>query len=264
MKYKKGLVSVILPTYNRDKWIGNRINEIINQTYTNWELIIVDDCSTDNTQSICEGYAEEHANIKYIRLEENSGSVTIPRNVGIVNSEGEYIAHTDDDVVSMHTKFEVLVKTIEDSDALLAYGDRVDYYTPESPKYQTMLLSDQLNVRVDLESHILTEQPNAQFYTRPDWNPMEKWGVDGGQFLYRREVYDSIDLLFVRRGCDWELAKKIWEVKEGFAYVENVVSIYIWHTTNRSDAFDKETKEASIYPGNYAKHFIGWDIKEEV
>jgi len=93
---------------------------------------------------------------------------------------------------------------------------------------------------------------------------MEKWGVDGGQFIYRREVYESFDLVFVRRGCDWELAKKIWEVKEGFAYVEGVISIYVWHTTNRSDSFDEETKAASIYPGKYAQYFEGWKIEEEV
>ena len=54
-----GLVSVIMPSYNTAKYIGESIESVINQTYSNWELIIVDDCSTDDTEGVVQGYLSD-------------------------------------------------------------------------------------------------------------------------------------------------------------------------------------------------------------
>lgn len=69
---KDGLVSIIMPTYNCAKFIGATIDSVLAQTYTDWEIVIVDDCSTDNTKEIVEAYGNEK--IRYYCLEENSGA----------------------------------------------------------------------------------------------------------------------------------------------------------------------------------------------
>ena len=60
------LVSVIMPSYNTARFIGNSIKSVLNQTYTNWELIIVDDCSTDNTDEVVENFKDER--IKFLKI----------------------------------------------------------------------------------------------------------------------------------------------------------------------------------------------------
>jgi len=237
MKYKEELVSCILPTFNRASWVKDRVGELLSQSHEDWELIIVDDHSTDDTLEVCEEYVKNYDNISYIKLDHNSGCVTIPRNIGICQAQGEYIAHIDDDVVSFPRKLEALVEALEDTSMVLAYGDRIDYYTDDTPNNPVGTAASGV-VRV------------------PNWNPLNQWGVDGGQFLYKSNVYEHIDLVFVRRGCDWELAKKIWGINDGgFVYVGGeVVSMYIWHTSNRS--LDDSTKVKPINPASFASYLV--------
>ena len=93
---KEGLVSVIMPTYNCAKFIGETIESIQAQTYSNWELIIVDDCSTDNTKEVVENYVELDTRIKYNCLEKNSGA-SVARTVSMNLADGEYMAFCDSD-----------------------------------------------------------------------------------------------------------------------------------------------------------------------
>ena len=95
MKTEK-LVSIILPAYNTDLYVGEAIQSCIDQTYHNWELLIVDDCSSDNTFSVILDYAKSDNRIKPIRLNENCGSA-IARTTAIKMSMGEYIAFIDSD-----------------------------------------------------------------------------------------------------------------------------------------------------------------------
>ena len=91
---KKKLVSVVMPTYNRGYIIKMAIDSILNQTYKNLELIIVDDCSNDNTKEIISKYDDNR--LKYIRLSEKKGA-NYARNIGIEKSKGEYITFQDSD-----------------------------------------------------------------------------------------------------------------------------------------------------------------------
>ena len=68
------LISIITPTYNCGAYIGETIESVQQQTVHNWEMIIVDDCSTDDTQQIVAAYAEKDDRIKYHKLEQNSGA----------------------------------------------------------------------------------------------------------------------------------------------------------------------------------------------
>ena len=67
-------VSVIMPAYNCEKFIDETIESLLNQTYTNWELIAVDDCSTDKTGEILKKYAEKDNRIKYVKNDDNLGA----------------------------------------------------------------------------------------------------------------------------------------------------------------------------------------------
>ena len=67
-----GLVSIIMPSYNTAKYISASIQSVLNQTYTDWELIIVDDCSSDNTDDVLTQYLED-SRIRYFKNEKNSG-----------------------------------------------------------------------------------------------------------------------------------------------------------------------------------------------
>ena len=100
---KKGLVSVITPTYNCEKFIGETIESVMEQTYQRWEMIIVDDCSTDHTKEVVEEYAKKDNRIKYHCLEKNSGAA-VARTEAMKLAEGEYMAFLDSDDLWMKEK----------------------------------------------------------------------------------------------------------------------------------------------------------------
>ncbi|HCO19315.1 MAG TPA: glycosyl transferase [Tissierellales bacterium] len=88
-------VSVIIPTYNRAHMVDRAIRSVLSQTYQDFELIVADDASTDNTEEVVEGFDDER--IRYICHKENSGTSVAPRNTGIKAARGEYIAFLDSD-----------------------------------------------------------------------------------------------------------------------------------------------------------------------
>ena len=98
----KPLVSVIVPTHNRGNFIRDTIESVLSQTYQNWELIIIDDGSTDNTQDIVKNFSSKK--IKYIHL--NHVGRSSARNHGLKLSKGEFIAYLDSDDVFLPTKLE--------------------------------------------------------------------------------------------------------------------------------------------------------------
>ena len=97
------LVSIIMPTYNCAKFIGKTIESVIAQTYENWELIIVDDCSKDNTEEVVSEYKDNR--IKYHRLENNSGAA-VARTEAMKKASGRYMAFLDSDDLWKKDKLE--------------------------------------------------------------------------------------------------------------------------------------------------------------
>ncbi|MDS1369877.1 glycosyltransferase family 2 protein [Aliarcobacter butzleri] len=90
------LVSIITPLYNSEKYISDTINSVLKQTYINWEMIIIDDFSSDNSFNIVKEYSDKDSRIKLIRLNKNSG-VAIARNKGIREARGKYLTFIDSD-----------------------------------------------------------------------------------------------------------------------------------------------------------------------
>lgn len=114
------LVSVIMPAYNAEKYIAESIESVIAQTYTNWELIIVDDGSTDNTAKIVSNYVVLDTRIKYICQENQKQGIA--RNNGLKLSKGKFIAFLDSDDIWVADKLEIQLKCIEENRSDLVFS----------------------------------------------------------------------------------------------------------------------------------------------
>lgn len=106
------LVSIIIPTYNHAKFIRKALNSVINQTYHNWEAIIIDNNSTDETYKIFDKITDSR--IRYLKIN-NNGIIAKSRNVGIKEANGEWIAFLDSDDFWSEEKLEVCIRNINDS-----------------------------------------------------------------------------------------------------------------------------------------------------
>ena len=119
-KIIKEKVSIVIPTYNHGKYIRKCIESIISQTYNNWEAIIVNNNSTDNTVDIINNFNEERISIINI---DNQGIIAKSRNIGIKNSTGDYIAFLDSDDWWYSNKLEVIMSKKGEADFIYHYLD---------------------------------------------------------------------------------------------------------------------------------------------
>lgn len=144
------LVSIIMPTYNCAKYISDSVDAVIGQTITDWEIEIVDDCSTDNTLEVLQPYLNEYPNIHYYCLEKNGGPA-VARTEALRRATGKYIAFFDSDDLWHADKLEKQIRFMEENDcpfSCTAYcrmdedGKNLNYvcYPPEKTDYRKMLL----------------------------------------------------------------------------------------------------------------------------
>jgi glycosyltransferase involved in cell wall biosynthesis len=116
----KMVFSIIIPTYNRANLLSKAIESVIEQTYTNWELIIVDDGSTDHTKELVENYSKKDNRFRYV-YQENAERSTA-RNNGIKNANGEYICFLDSDDYFLTNRLQSLYESIKDSNIVYYTG----------------------------------------------------------------------------------------------------------------------------------------------
>lgn len=109
------LVSIITPVYNAEKFLHDTINSVLEQDYKNWEMILVDDCSKDNSEKIIREYEKNDKRIKYIKLEKNVGAAKT-RNLALEQAKGRYIAFLDSDDVWKKNKLSKQIKFMKDRD----------------------------------------------------------------------------------------------------------------------------------------------------
>ena len=105
-------VTVVTPTWNSEKYIKLTIESVQSQTYKNWEMLIVDDCSTDNTVDIIKEKAKQDSRIILIKLKENQGAA-VARNIAVHNGTGRYIAYLDSDDIWKPKKLEQQVNFMQ-------------------------------------------------------------------------------------------------------------------------------------------------------
>ena len=148
-----GLVSIITPSYNCARFISETIDSIRNQTYQNWELLITDDCSTDDTCKIIENFSGKDGRIKLFKLSENSGA-GVARNNSIKEASGKFIAFCDSDDKWKPEKLQVQLDFMHDNNTDVCYSsyltcDEAGNNTgivvcPSKVKYKDILFDDSM------------------------------------------------------------------------------------------------------------------------
>jgi glycosyltransferase involved in cell wall biosynthesis len=110
------LVSIIIPTYNRAHIIGDTLNSVLAQTYSNWECIVIDDGSTDNTDAILAGFIEKDNRFQYLhRPDDRLKAASTCRNIGFENSKGSYIQYLDSDDMISENKLQEQIKILNNT-----------------------------------------------------------------------------------------------------------------------------------------------------
>ncbi len=144
------MISIITPCYNSVNFISQAIDSVIAQTYTDWEMIVVDDNSRDNSPDIIQEYCRKDARIRYIRTERPSGSPTLPRNIGLKHARGRYIAFLDSDDLWLPTKLEKQLLLFQEDKVAIVYSnyekisedgkrDNRNIIAPSQVDYKTLL-----------------------------------------------------------------------------------------------------------------------------
>lgn len=173
----KPLVSVIMPSYNAEKYIKEAIESVIAQTYTNWELFVIDDSSTDRTAEIARSYAEKDSRIILHRNSHNMGTAKT-RNTGIKLANGEWIATLDSDDIWHPEKLEIQLKKAAKTGSLFLYtsyslfceGFRQEYTVPEKIDYSSLLTENGIGCstvmmnRSILEKHLFPSEVYHEDY----------------------------------------------------------------------------------------------------
>lgn len=147
-------VTIVTPVYNSAEFLGETIESVIGQSFSDWEMVAVDDCSLDGSSELVRRYAEKDSRIRLIQLERNSGAA-VARNIAIEEAKGRYIAFLDSDDLWHPTKLERHIAFIEETGAALSYtayekiteaGERTGVIVtpPESLAYDDLLKSNRI------------------------------------------------------------------------------------------------------------------------
>ena len=154
-------ISIIIPTFNRGELITNSIKSVLNQTFQNLEVIIVDDGSSDNTKEIVKKIKDKR--IKYIRLKENKGASNA-RNIGIKNAHGQYISFQDSDDIFYPNKLEEQLKNIINKRSNfdfckinVIYNDSFSYFYPNKIVEDRLEKTDFFNELISHGNFISTQ-----------------------------------------------------------------------------------------------------------
>ena len=170
------LVSVTIPLYNAEKYLGACLESLLIQTLKNLEVIVVDDCSTDSSPVLAESYLEKFGGrLKIITLPQNTGSGAVPRNVGLEYAQGKYVFFMDADDLIVDNALERLYNFAEEYRAEVIYMERC--YLCDAEKNLTLAAWTKaiLKNKILFESENLGERVhmliNFHFY----WPPWSKF-----------------------------------------------------------------------------------------
>jgi teichuronic acid biosynthesis glycosyltransferase TuaG len=149
-------VSVVMPAYNASKYISAAIESVLSQAYQDFELIVIDDCSEDDTYLIAKSYAEKDPRIILLKNAENSG-VSATRNYGISKARGEWIAFLDSDDMWRSDKLEKqLVLLQEHPDAKITYTASAFIDSEGTPYNYVMPAEQKMTYRMLLKKNLLS------------------------------------------------------------------------------------------------------------
>lgn len=214
-----GLVSIIMPSWNTGKFIGESIQSVLNQTYKNWELIIVDDCSTDNTDEIVASFNDER--IRFFRNDKNSGAA-LTRNRAIRKARGEWVAFLDSDDLWMPKKLEKQIAFMKENG-----------YTFSFTEYE----------KIDEES-----KPLNIYVSGPEKvNKRKMYNYDYiGQLtmMYSAKVFGLIQIKDIKKNNDYAIRLQLFKKKGACCYLlkENLAKYRIRKKSISHDKIIKKLK----------------------
>ena len=242
----KDLISVIVPVYKVEKYINQCIDSIINQTYTNLEIILVDDGSPDNCGNICDEYAKKDKRIKVIH-KENEG-VSIARNIGLENSNGKYVTFIDsDDWVDEEyckTLFESLKK--QEADCAACGYNRVTGETVEK-----------------INSDNSEKLYNSKEYLIKILNPQTGLGFCHMK-LYKKEILSGIEFeKNIVVGEDALFNIKISKKIKKAAFVSRTLYNYRINSESVVKKYDKDYAKKYLTSMEVIKRYIEEEYKED-
>ena len=191
---KTPAISIIAPMYNVGKYLEECLDSILSQTFQDYELIIVDDRSTDNSVEIVENYKPRfEGKLKLVTMEKNTGAAALPRNFGIKLAKGKYIAFMDPDDLFTQNALASLYKAAEETQADVVHTEKYFTCGEERVKEGTQLKvkTSEAGLKVDkitLETEKLEERINLYIKLRFFWYP---WGK-----LFRRDLVIKNDIQF--------------------------------------------------------------------
>jgi len=170
-------ISVIVPIYNSEAYLKKCLSSIVNQTYPNLEILLINDCSTDNSGLICKDYCVKHESIRYFEMAENRG-VSHSRNFGIKSATGSFVGFVDSDDWIEADMYASLYDTLKTQNVPMVSANfrRISYDTQEEKREDSIHKSEvYLENTLDLLLYIIGNMDVVL------WNK-----------LYRREVFDGI------------------------------------------------------------------------
>lgn len=199
------LVTVVIPTYNHAQFLGRALQSVVNQTYSNWEIIVVDNHSQDNTDEVVKGFGDPRIQLFKIH---NHGVIAASRNLGIREGKGEWIAFLDSDDVWYTNKLEVCMKASEEHDSYdvitnfelmvdLRYGSKkILRHGPFQSDFYKILLIDgnrlspsaTLVRRAFIEQHSILFNESKNYITVEDYDLWLKIALKGARFKFINHV----------------------------------------------------------------------------
>lgn len=231
-------VSIIMPSYNSSKFVGESIQSVLDQTYTDWELLITDDCSKDNSVEVINGYVAKDNRIKLFPLEKNVGAASA-RNVSISNATGKYIAFLDSDDLWLPNKLERQLKFMQENNCALSMSDynviaedgsdlNKKISVPESINYSQYLrntIIGCLTVIVDREKVGNFEMPIIKSsHDMALWLLLMKRGF---KFYGLNESLAKYRLVSTSNTAKkWKAAKDVWKVYREIEHLNVVYSAF--------------------------------------
>lgn len=179
---EKHLISIITPVHNSEKFISETIKSIQEQTYTNWELFLIDDCSTDNSVAIIKEILANDPRINLIKNEKNSGPA-ITRNKGIEAAKGDFITFLDADDIWFPTFLETSLKTCLDNNYEFVFSSYKRFDEELQPLISDFIVPEKVNYNQLLKAcpipcltAFIDIRKIGKFYM-PIMNKRQDWGL---------------------------------------------------------------------------------------
>ena len=250
------MVSVIIPVYNDEKYLMDCVNSVLNQTYQNLEVILVNDGSTDRSAALCEQLRAQDSRVRV--LHKPNGGVGDSRNAGLAMATGELLAFVDNDDRMEPTNLAELVDLLERCQADIAIGNFYEFGEADQTFYFRVREVDYYE-KVYTPAEWFAEEYNIHF------NLSQCFTVPWGK-VYKRELFDQIAYPNDRAVEDDLTTWQVYLLADRIAFMNKALNMH----RKRASSVTQETNQANVYPLEAIEQrvtmmaLLGMDITEEL